>query len=279
MKYLYRIFFTVFYTCLLPLNSYAIDVRLIPEEVIPGDVFLLKISDVNTASTKAEFNGERIDFYPDSGNQLIALVPVDINTPPGQYSIAITQDREIKEETLTVKAHTFKTIKLSLPEEKVTLSPENQKRAAHEAVLLKNIWPRRTDKTWNGNFVAPTDTEISEVFGVRRIMNEKKNSVHRGMDFRGKKGTPVKAINAGKVVLTDDLFFGGNTLILDHGMGLYSIYMHLSKFSVKKGDKVVTEQVIGQVGSTGRATGPHLHMSVKLRGVSVNPESLFKLGL
>jgi murein DD-endopeptidase MepM/ murein hydrolase activator NlpD len=136
---------------------------------------------------------------------------------------------------------------------------------------------QNTEKTWNRNFIAPTDTELSEVFGVKRIMNEKKTSIHRGVDYRGKKGTPVRAINAGTVALNDDLFFGGLTLVVDHGMGLYSIYMHLSKFNVSAGDKVDKGKVVGFIGSSGRSTGPHLHMSVKLGGVSVNPESFFKL--
>ena len=128
-------------------------------------------------------------------------------------------------------------------------------------------------------FSHPTDTETSTLFGVKRIMNEVKTSVHRGMDFRGKTGTPVKAINSGTVVLTEDLFYGGNTLIVDHGMGLYSVYMHMSKFETKKGNQVSKGDVIGLIGSSGRVTGPHLHMSVKLNGISVNPESLFDLDL
>ena len=158
-------------------------------------------------------------------------------------------------------------------------SPENQDRAVKEDRLLKRIWSKNTSKKWNSRFVNPTDTEISTEFGVTRIMNKKKTSIHRGIDFRGKKGAQIKAINAGTVVLTDDLFFGGNTLVIDHGMGLYSIYMHLSKFNVATGDRVTGGEVIGLVGSSGRATGPHLHMSVKLQGLSVNPESLLRLKL
>ncbi len=89
----------------------------------------------------------------------------------------------------------------------------------------------------------------------------------------------MRAINSGTVVLIEDLFFGGNTLILDHGMGLYSVYMHLSKINVSKGEKISKRQIIGLVGMSGRTTGPHLHLSVKLQGISVNPESLFKLEL
>lgn len=258
------------------MKAHAVDVELVPEEVIPGDVFLLMVKG-ERPSAKVEFSDREIDFYPVSDGRFLSLVPVDINTPPKKYGITIKQGSDEKTVSVHVKAHKFKTIKLTLPEGKVTLSPENQKRAADEAVLLKTIWPQNTPKKWNGQFTPPTGTEVSTVFGVKRIMNEKKTSVHRGMDFRGKKGAPVMAINGGTVVLTDDLFFGGNTLIVDHGMGLYSIYMHLSKFNTKRDEQVKAEQVIGFIGSTGRATGPHLHMSVKLNGVSVNPESLFEL--
>jgi murein DD-endopeptidase MepM/ murein hydrolase activator NlpD len=231
------------------------------------------------ASAKAEFLDTTINFHPAPNNRLIALVPVDINTSPQKYSVLVTYGGGRQTLTVAVRSHDFKTIKLTLPEGKVTLSPENQKRAVKEATRLRSIWPQNTSKAWEGRFVIPTSTEISTVFGVRRIMNEKRTSVHRGIDLRGKTGAPVRAINSGRVILTDDLFFGGNTLIIDHGMGLYSVYMHLSKFNMSKGKNVSKDQVIGFVGSSGRATGPHLHMSVKLNGVSVNPESLFKLEL
>jgi murein DD-endopeptidase MepM/ murein hydrolase activator NlpD len=270
---------SVVFALLLTLNIYAFDIELSPAEVIPGDVFMLKIKPDDSSSMEAEFNGEEIDFHPAEDGYLIALVPVDINTSPKKYNITFSQGNSTQAIFINVKSHKFKTIKLTLPEEKVTLSPENQKRAVKEANLLKSIWPKRNEKTWSGQFISPIKSEISTEFGVKRIMNEKRTSIHRGADFRGKTGTPVTAINSGKVVLTGDLFFGGNTLIVDHGMGLYSVYMHLLKFNVSKGEKVSKKQVIGFVGSSGRATGPHLHMSVKLQGVSINPASLFKLNL
>lgn len=266
-------------TLLLSMHSFAFDVQVAPQEVIPGDVFLVRVQAEEYDSVKAEFRGDKINLTHSENGYRIALVPVDINTLPRKYPVTIQYGTENQRVEITVKAHEFKTIKLTLPEGKVTLSPENQKRAAKEAVLLKGIWSKRTSKVWNGRFSAPIDTEISTEFGVKRIMNEKKTSIHRGMDFRGKTGTPIKAINSGTVVFSSDLFFGGNTLIVDHGMGLYSIYMHLSKFNMLNGNKVRTGDVIGFVGNSGRATGPHLHVSVKLNGFSVNPESLFKLEL
>ncbi len=277
MKLFYRAFFAAVVALLLLATPQAYAVDIYPAEVIPGDVFLLTIQGEAGSSAQAEFRGNTIKFFPADGGLLIALVPVDVNTPPDKYTVSVTHGEDTQVLNLTVKSHKFKTVKLTLPEGKVTLNPENQKRAVKEAMRLNKIWPEQTGKVWSSGFTDPTGTEVSEVYGVKRIMNEKKTSVHRGMDYRGKTGTPVMSINSGAVVLTDDLFYGGNTLIVDHGMGLYSVYMHLSKFKASKGDSVSKGQVIGLIGSSGRATGPHLHMSVKLNGVSVNPESLLKL--
>jgi murein DD-endopeptidase MepM/ murein hydrolase activator NlpD len=136
-----------------------------------------------------------------------------------------------------------------------------------------------TDRVWDGEFIQPLDNEVSTVFGVKRIMNKKKTSLHRGVDFRGKSGEPVRAFNRGRVVLADELFYGGNTVILDHGQGIYSIYMHLSKFNVKVNDILEKGTVVGRVGSSGRATGPHLHFGVKIRSINTNPLSFLELGL
>ncbi|NOZ67735.1 MAG: M23 family metallopeptidase [Deferribacteres bacterium] len=278
-KRVYKLFSAVSFILLACINSYAVDAVVTPQEIKPGDVFLLSVEAAPASRAEAAFRGKKIPLYAGPDNRLVALVPVGIDTPPGRYDVTVKRGKgEIKIPVIVVP-HKFRTIKLTLPEEKVTLSPENQKRAAREAARLKKIWPESTARAWAGQFVPPTDTEISEVFGVKRIMNEKKTSVHRGMDFRGKTGTPVRAINAGRVVLEDELFFGGNTLIIDHGTGLYSVYMHLSRFNVKEGEKVSAGQTIGFIGSSGRVTGPHLHMSVRLKGVSVNPESLFALQL
>lgn len=275
----YSIIIALIFTLLTFSNTHAISIQVQPNEVVPGDVFLLKILGNIDPDTQAEFMDHKFALYPVAEDLFIALLPVDINTDPDKYNISVLHGEVKYHAKLHVKAHEFKTIRLVLPEEKVTLSPKNQERAVREASLLKKIWMQNTEKIWNQNFITPTDTELSEVFGVKRIMNEKKTSIHRGVDYRGKKGTPVRAINAGTVALNDDLFFGGNTLVVDHGMGLYSIYMHLSKFNVSAGDKVDKGKVVGFIGSSGRSTGPHLHMSVKLGGVSVNPESFFKLEL
>ena len=127
--------------------------------------------------------------------------------------------------------------------------------------------------------MVPLKNDVSMGFGTKRIMNKKVVSVHRGVDIRGKDGEQIKASNSGRIVLAEELFFGGNTIIIDHGQGLYSIYMHLSKFNSELNDSVTRGDVIGYVGSTGRSTGPHLHFGVKVNTVNVNPFSLTKLKL
>jgi murein DD-endopeptidase MepM/ murein hydrolase activator NlpD len=269
---------------LIPFPSYAFTVKVQPEEVIPGDVFYLTVAadrnpSISGNSPRAELFGKKVDFYQDSDNHFIALIPVDIDTLPQDYSITITFEGEEEILHIKIKEHEFPTEHLTLPEEKVILSPGDLKRAEKEAELMKSVLSRTTLREWGGRFTAPADTEVSEEFGVNRIMNGKKNSVHGGLDYRGQTGTPVKAVNSGTVVLREDLFFGGNTVVIDHGMGLFSVYMHLSEFQVAKDKKVSKGQVIGLVGMTGRATGPHLHFGIKLQGVNVNPLSLFKLEL
>jgi murein DD-endopeptidase MepM/ murein hydrolase activator NlpD len=267
----------------MPLHLYGFNVELKPVEVVPGDVFLIKvITDKNPVGNDfptADFAGKKIDFYQDTDNHFIALVPVDIDTLPQQYTITITSGELTQIIHISVKPYKFLTKKITLPEEKVVLGPEDLKRAEREAALLKSFFSQNTARAWDGRFMTPTDTSVSEVFGVKRIMNGERTSVHRGMDYKGETGTPIKAVNSGRVVLREELFFGGNTLIIDHGLGLFSVYMHLSEFRVSKDEKVATGQIIGLVGMTGRATGPHLHLGVKLQGINVNPLSLFKLDL
>jgi murein DD-endopeptidase MepM/ murein hydrolase activator NlpD len=260
------------------LNSDAISVDVTPQEVVPGDVVLVDVKDASP-STEAVFRKKKVTLFLRADSSLIALVPIDVDTKPDSYKLQVIDGNNTETVTIKVRPHEFRTTKLTVSEEKVTLSPENENRVAREYQLQQKIWKRISGQEWNGKFIKPIDSEISTEFGVKRIMNEKKTSIHRGTDFRGKSGTPVMSINSGKVILAEDLFYGGNTLIVDHGMGLYSVYMHLSKINASKGDSVSKGQIVGRVGMSGRTTGPHLHLSVKLNGVSINPESLFKLEL
>jgi murein DD-endopeptidase MepM/ murein hydrolase activator NlpD len=118
---------------------------------------------------------------------------------------------------------------------------------------------------------------VISAFGKRTVYNGQPRSPHTGVDFRGAVGTPIRSPNAGRVVLAENIYYSGNTVILDHGLGLYSYFGHMSAFSVKSGDHVETGAIIGKVGATGRATGPHLHWTVRLIMARVDPLSLVKI--
>lgn len=275
-RFFYR-FSIIIIILLFYCHAYALVADLRPAEVIPGDVFLIKVSSEKVPV--GEFNGDKIRFFRTRDGEYMAIVPVSLDTGSGDYRITINNDNEAKYLSLRVKPHDFPTEKITLPEKKVFLNPEDEKRVESEYLLLEGLWGNLTEKRWDGVFIQPVDTEPSEGFGTRRIINNKKTSIHRGVDYRGKIGRPVKAINSGKIVLTKELFYGGNTIVIDHGMGLFSIYMHLSGFDVSEGLEISKGTVIGFIGNTGRVTGPHLHMSVKLNGISVNPLSILRLGL
>ena len=147
---------------------------------------------------------------------------------------------------------------------------------AIKAVAFKHFIP---SPEWSGNFVAPVAMEISENYGTSRTFNGKLATVHRGTDFRAPMGTPVHAANAGEVVLARELYYEGNCIVIDHGLGFMTMYMHLSKFDVKEGDKVQKGQAIALSGGTGRVTGPHLHMAVRWSGEYFDPAKLLALKL
>ena len=172
------------------------------------------------------------------------LVPLKV---PGQYTAPSPEDQRQIEQDKETKAEVFKTVSAG--------------------------------REWKGSFTPPVNAEISDVFGVERVFNGSVQSTHQGLDFRVPSGTSVAAVNSGRVILARPLFFEGNCVVIDHGQGLLTLYLHLSKFSVKEGDDVSKGQPIGLSGGTGRATGPHLHLAVRWQGVYLNPQVLLKLNL
>jgi murein DD-endopeptidase MepM/ murein hydrolase activator NlpD len=153
-----------------------------------------------------------------------------------------------------------------------------QERIRKERRLVDSIFEATTrERFWKGPFKAPVPGQVTSPFGYRSVYNGQQRSSHSGTDFRGAVGSPIHAPNAGRIVLTDDLYYTGKTVIIDHGQGLYSYLGHMSAISVKVGDYVETGDLVGKVGATGRATGPHLHWTVRLRISRVDPISLISV--
>ena len=148
----------------------------------------------------------------------------------------------------------------------------------NEQVVKKHIFAESAAHAlWRGVFEQPATASVSGVFGSARLFNGEKHSQHKGLDFRVHAGTPIHAANAGKVILARKLYFEGNFVVIDHGQGLMTLYLHLSEFKVKEGDQVEKGQLIALSGGTGRATAPHLHFAVRWQGVYLNPATLLKL--
>jgi len=278
-KYL---FLSIIFLFVLPGYVFAkpVKIQIVPRKIFPGDAFLIKIKNLRNKNTPvALINKKEFAFVEFGKGCYIAIGAIDINARPGKYKIKIKSGNSSFKSNLLVKRKIFPSVSLNLPDEKVFPSDDDLKRIQDENIKMNEVSGLITEKKWEGNFIFPLENEISTLFGVKRIMNEQWTSIHKGLDFKGKEGEEVKASNNGKVVLTEELFYGGNTIVIDHGLGIYSIYMHLSRIKVKSGDEIKKGEIIGNVGSTGRATGPHLHFGIKLNGINVNPDSLIKLNI
>ncbi len=183
-----------------------------------------------------------------------------------------------KKISLRVQEKEFKVQRLTLPDEKVHLCEKDLARHYREKAAVKKAFAASAaEKLWQEKFILPSNGRISTPFGVKRFINNEPRSPHSGIDFASPKGTPVPASSSGVVALTGDHFFSGKTVLLDHGLHIYSMYFHLSSISVKKGDSVSRGQIIGRVGSTGRSTAPHLHWGVRINGKRVSPLSFLEL--
>ncbi len=167
-----------------------------------------------------------------------------------------------------------------VPQKKVTPSAANQAAIDDERRQVRGALAEDLRKAyWKTGFMQPVSGRISGKFGGQRIMNGRKMNPHAGTDIAAPLGMPVAAAGDGKVVLmAGDLFYSGNVVVIDHGYGLQTIYAHLNKITVQKGQKVKKGEIIGEVGKTGRVTGPHLHWGASLKGIRFNPFSLLRLG-
>ena len=265
---------------IFPQSTFAFHAEVLPRKIAPGDVFLIKVSGIRTSrGLKASLRGKKFSFSRYGRGSFVAIGAADIETKPGVHVIKLKVGTNKVKLKLWVRKGSFPEQELTLPEDKVFLKPEDLERVKKENEKLDNIFDTITKKLWEGGFIVPLNNGITTVFGTKRIMNGKWISMHRGIDMKGDSGEEVRAANDGRVVLEDGLFFGGNTIIIDHGQGIYTVYMHLSAFNVSSGDVVSKGDIIGFVGSSGRATGPHLHFGAKVLEMSVNPVSLFNLKL
>ena len=209
------------------------------------------------------------------------LVAIDLDQPPAKYTAIVTATgarTEASSYPLTVVAKRFPTRVLTVDPDFVTPPAESEARIVSEAAELERLWTQVSDtRLWTEPFVAPVRAASNSAFGSRSVFNGVARNPHSGADFPSPTGTPVSTPNAGRVVLARDLYFSGNTVIIDHGLGLFSLLAHLSTIEVRTGDVLGSRARVGRVGATGRVTGPHLHWAVRLHQARVDPISLLRL--
>jgi murein DD-endopeptidase MepM/ murein hydrolase activator NlpD len=208
------------------------------------------------------------------------ILGIDLDTAPGEQKgeAVLTMDDgrvERRELTVNVLPKKFPTTQLNVAERFVEVSKANLSRANRESKETNAIYARITTSIVPDEpFTVPIPGATGKNFGERRIFNGEPRAPHSGADLQAAAGTPVHATNRGRVVLAKTLFFTGNTVILDHGLGIYSLYAHLSRIDVKSGQLVKNGQVVGLAGATGRVTAPHLHWGMRVQGARVDPFSL-----
>ncbi len=259
----------------------AISIAVRARSLQPGEVVALDITAAGPLRTVTVRAFDRtVVVYPGEGGAWHALAGIDLDVAPGD--VVVQADGQLRDGTpaegrvvVTVEAREFPTRTLRVAPRFVTPPPSATARIARERAALGRVFSSVTAApAWRDPFIVPIPGALVSGFGVRSVFNNEPRAPHGGADFASPSGTPVAAPNAGRVVLVEDLYFTGQTVVIDHGAGLQSLFAHLSRTDVHVGDEVEKGVTVGAVGATGRATGPHLHWTVRLNGARVDPLSL-----
>jgi len=257
----------------------SFEILLSATELYQGDTLMITAKNVPEGEKiTGKFNGKSFNFFPiKSKEKWIALLGIDAKKAPGEYSLSVSLSDKLKnEETIIVKKSDFFITKIvitpELEEKDLTSSNISNTIATEDGVIIYEVLVKYHPTAYfNQDFIYPLD-EIINVGAFGNIRKDGDITIqHLGVDLDAIEGTPIYAINSGKVVLVEKLTVYGDTIIIDHGLGIYSLYLHLSEFKVTEGEMVERGQLIGLVGNTGWSLGSHLHLSVKVDGASVDP--------
>jgi len=270
----------------------GVELRLSPPESPQGGLLLAELrSPKPVTEIKATWDEKQIPFWPEpaptpkSLDVHRALVGIDLEQPAGKFDLTVSAkaasgDPIACTAAIIVKPGKFATESLKVAPNFVEPNPEQLARAEAERKHLREIFATISpERLWQGPFRVPLDgVKTGGNFGKRRVLNGQPGSPHSGVDFPAPTGTPVHAAQRGRVVLAEPLYFSGNTVLVDHGLGVYTLYGHFSEIAVKPGDLVETGALLGKVGATGRVTGPHLHWGLTVNRARVNALDIVSLG-
>ncbi len=239
---------------------------------VPGGVAVLPLGQSQTPPI-ATYQDRRVMVLKEDGEQWIAVVGIALSTPPGTQQLTVEGEKGRRTLDFKVGDKTYVAQHIKLKNRRqVNPDPQDlariERETAEQLAAYRNFRPEGPS---NVMLDRPVSGRLSSPFGLRRFFNGEARNPHSGLDFAVPSGTPIKAPAAGKVVLTGDYFFNGKTVFVDHGQGFISMFCHLSLIDVQVGQEVARESVLGKVGATGRATGPHLHWNVSLNDARVDP--------
>jgi murein DD-endopeptidase MepM/ murein hydrolase activator NlpD len=249
--------------------------------VAPGEVVALTAAaPAAVVSVEGVWRDRPLRFVRSADSSWHALIGLDVEEAPGPRSLRLVARRPGAADLVAVHAFTvepkqWRTRRLTVARRFVTPPDSALPRIREETALLNALFRvTRPEQSWSGAFTRPVDGVAVSGFGVRSVLNGQPRGPHNGADFAAGTGTPIHAPAAGVVAYAREFYYSGNTVILDHGLGLYSTMAHLSAFDVQEGARVERGALLGKVGATGRVTGPHLHWAVRLLGARIDPESL-----
>ncbi len=261
------------------------DIRLFYTPTIKNaQTLLLEVYGKRISDVKLTFKNLNLPFYknPFKKNYFYALVPISYYQRLGEEKVIISYVKDKKRKFTSTKVKIrdakYKSEKIQVQSSKVNPKNKDKIRTQKEYQEAMSIYKTTSEKIlWKYDFILPMYSKVTSEFGTKRVYNDLLKSFHSGIDFKAKIGTNIIASNSGIVKLAKNRFYSGNSIIIDHGQGVYTCYFHLSKFLVKENDIVKKGQLIGLSGDTGRITGPHLHFATRVHGTLVEPQNLLSL--
>lgn len=274
-----RVFIAALAAVVLAQATGPIQISTRGRSLSPGEIVVLSIAGPEASDEVRVRAFDRDVIAYRDGDTWRAIVGVDLDVKPGTYPVTVLSGPDVNAKRAThdlrIVPRAFRTRRLTVDEAFVTPPASEQPRIERETALLAATWQSSApSRLWTMPFVRPVPQASNSAFGTRSIFNGRPRNAHGGADFLSPAGTPIRAPNAGRIAVARNLYFSGNTVVIDHGLGLFSTLAHLSAIDVEEDELVTPGQRIGLVGATGRVTGPHLHWAVRAGDARVDPLSL-----
>ncbi len=255
-------------------------IKLPTESRVPGGIAIIPLNVTSAQAPLAKLNGKRVMVVKDPANHdhWLAIAGIALGATLGQHTLLVYNDKTPQSISFNVEKKAYETQYLTIKNKrKVNPNKKDLERIGREKTQISAAL-----QAWNitdpidMRFQVPVQGHLSSPFGLRRIFNKQPRNPHSGLDIAAPAGAPIVAPAAGKVINTGDFFFNGNTVFLDHGNGLVSMFCHMSRIDVKDGQTVAQGDTLGAVGMTGRVTGPHLHWGISLNDARIDPKLFFE---